>query len=80
MAQVGSKFYKYISTIPVVNCVPLTYVVRARADHDRTKDFQGDFIAETIACAPLSGTHFQADTRKVHQLLKNYLMAETSEQ
>ena len=54
--------------------------MRAQAVPDRTTDFQGNFISETIACAPLSGTQFQADTRKVHQLLKNYLMADTAEQ
>ena len=46
---------------------------------DRTPDSQGDFIAETIACAPLSGAHLQADTRKVNQLLKNYLVSDTSD-
>ena len=29
---------------------------------------------------PLNGAHFQADTSKVHHLLKNYLVAEMVEQ
>ena len=33
-----------------------------------------------IACVPLHGAHFRADSRHVHQLLKNYLVAETAEQ
>ena len=33
-----------------------------------------------IACAPLHGAHFRADTRRVHQLQKNYLVAKTAEQ
>ena len=33
-----------------------------------------------IACTPLHGTHFRSDSRRVHQLLKNYLVAETAEQ
>ena len=33
-----------------------------------------------IACGPLHGAHFRADIRCVHQLLKNYLVAETAEQ
>ena len=73
-------FGNYISTIPGVNGVPLSYTLLSQADPDRTTDFQGDFIAETISCIPLSGNQFQSDTRKVHQLLKNYLMAETNEQ
>ena len=60
--------------------VALSYVVWSQASPDRTTDFQGDFIALTISCIPLSGNQFQADTRKVHQLLKNYLEAETAEQ
>ena len=31
-------------------------------------------------CAPLNGPKFRADARKVHQLLKNFLMAESAEQ
>ena len=46
--------------------------------HDR--DFGEDFQAEMIACAPLHGAHFRADARRIHQLLKNYLVAETAEQ
>ena len=72
-------FEYYLSTIPGFNCVPLPYVMRYQSSPDRTTDFQGDFIAETIAFAPLSVAHFQADTRKVHRLLKNYLVADTAE-
>ena len=74
------QFENYISTIPGINGVPLLYIVRAQAYPDNTTDFQRYFISETISCAQLSGTHFQADTRKLHQLLKDYLVAETDEQ
>ena len=33
-----------------------------------------------IACAPLHGAHFRADTQRIHQLFKNYLVVETAEQ
>ena len=33
-----------------------------------------------ISCASLRGANFCADSRKVHQLLKNYLVAESAEQ
>ena len=33
-----------------------------------------------IACALLHGAHFRANSRHVHQLLKNYLVVETAEQ
>ena len=67
------KLKKYLSTIPRVNSVPLSYIVRYQAAPDRTIDSQGDFIAETIA-------HFQAHTRNFHQLLNNYFVAEKNEQ
>ena len=58
----------------------LSYVVRSQTDPDRTTDFQDDFISQTTAIAPLSGANFQADTREVHKLMKNYLVSETAEQ
>ena len=72
------KFENYLSTIPGVNGVPLSYVVRYQEAPECTTYFQGNFIPDNIACVPLSGDHLQADTRKVHQLQKNYLVAETS--
>ena len=38
----------YLSKIPGVNGVPLSYVLKVHAYPDCTTDFQGDFIAETI--------------------------------
>ena len=60
--------------------MPLSYVVRYQAAHDRTTDFQGDLISDTIACAQLIGAHFQADKIKVHHILNNYLVAEIDKQ
>ena len=74
------KSENYLFTIPRVNGVPLSYVVRDQASPDSTTYFQGNFIAETIACAPLSSAQSQVGTRKVHHLLKNYLVNETAEQ
>ena len=74
------KLEKFLSITPRVNNLPLSYVVWFQTDPDRTTDLQGNLIAETIACAPLSGAHFQSDERKVHQLLKKYPVVETAEQ
>ena len=73
-------FINYVSTIPGSYHVPLSYVVRENDDPAHDRDFGEDFQAEMIACAPLHGAHFRADARRVHQLLKNYLVAETAEQ
>ena len=58
----------------------LSYVVQEQEDPDHDRDFGDDFVSEMIACAPLHGAHFRADSRHVHQLLKNFLVAETAEQ
>ena len=73
-------FVNYLSTIPGVKGVPLSYVVCANEDPDHETDFEGDFMARSIACAPLNNTTFRADARKVHQLLMNFLVAESAEQ
>ena len=73
-------FVNYLSTIPGVYGVPLPYVVRENQAPDHMCDFDGDFTEEIIACAPLDGPKFQADARKVHQLIKNFLTAESAEQ
>ena len=73
-------FVNYLSTKPRVYGVPLSYVVRENEDPDHACDFVGDFMEEIIACAPLDGPKFRADARKVLQLLKNVLMAESTEQ
>ena len=73
-------FVNCLSTIPGVRGVPLSYVVRENAAPDHETDFGNDFVACLIACTPLDDASFQADTRKVHQLLMNFLVAESAEQ
>ena len=73
-------FVNYLSTIPGVYGIPLSYVVRENQTPDHTRDFEGDFMEEIIVCAPLNGPKFWVDARKVHQLLKNFLTAESAEQ
>ena len=73
-------FVNYLSTIPGVYGVPLSYIVRDNEAPDHGRNFEGDFTEEIITCAPLRGPKFRADARKVHQLLKNFLTAESAEQ
>ena len=60
--------------------MPLSYIVRDNDAADQDTDFGDDFTAVTVASASLQGPRFQADARKVHQLLKNFLLAESAEQ
>ena len=73
-------FVNYLSTIPGVYRVPLSYVIRENEPRDHAHDFACDFTEEIIACAPSDGPKSRADARKVHQLLKNFFMAESAEQ
>ena len=73
-------FVNYLSMIPGVYGVLLSYVVRENQATDHMRDFEGDFTEEIIACAPLDGPKFRADARKVHELLKNFLTDESAEQ
>ena len=73
-------FVNYLSTIPGVKGIPLSYVVCTNEDLDHETNFEGDFVACSIACAPLNDTTFRANAQKVHQLLMNFLVAESAEQ
>ena len=72
-------FVNYLSTIPGVNGVPLSYVVREIEEPVPDATYES-FNEQAIACSPLQGTVFQADARKVHQLIKSFLQTETAEQ
>ena len=73
-------FINYLSTIAGCSHVPHLYIIREREDPDHDHDYGDDFISKMIAYVPLHGAHFRADPRRVHKLLKNYLVAETAEQ
>ena len=73
-------FVNYLSTIAGDRGVPLSYVVRENEAPDHETDYGNDFTARSIACAPLNDSSFRADARKVHQLLINFLVAESAEQ
>ena len=72
-------FTNYLSTIQGVNGVPLSYVVREVADPADDADYES-FNEQAIACSPLTGPVFQANSRKIHQLIKSFLQTETAEQ
>jgi hypothetical protein len=68
-----------LSTIPGVSGVPLSYIIRELETPTPGEDY-GNFNERSIACVALTGTIFQAAARKVHQLIKSFLQAETAEQ
>jgi hypothetical protein len=70
----------YLSILPGENGVPLSYIVCEKEVPDPGKSEYDRFNEQAVACAPLVGPTFQADSRKVHQLLKSFLQNETAEQ
>ena len=72
-------FMNYLSTIPGIRGVSLAYVVRELAEPELDATYDS-FNERSIACAPLEGPMFQADSRKVHQLIKSFIQTETAEQ
>ena len=74
-----SKFVDYCSTLSGVDGVPLSSVIR---DNDNTppdgKEY-ASFLDETIHCAPLNGSYFDADKQVVHQALISFTAGQPSE-
>ena len=71
-------FEIYLSTIPGVNGVPLSYLIWLEETPATDQTYES-FNKKAIACAPLTGPQYQADSRKVHQLLKSFLQSESAE-
>jgi hypothetical protein len=71
-------FVNYLSVIPGVNGVPLSYIVREAAEPEEGIDYE-TFNERLIARAPLEGQYYLADSRRVHNLLTGYLQGELSE-
>ena len=71
------KFTNLLNCIMGVSGVPLSYVIR----DDENPDHDGDhpnFINETIACAPLGGEYYRADSLAVHNLIISYTTGQPS--
>ena len=73
-------FDNYLSCIIGVSGVPLSYVIREKETPDAGAAEYNSFNEQAIACCPLTGPTFQADARKVHQLIKSFLQTESAEQ
>ena len=62
-----------------MNKVPLSYVI-CENDNPPTDCRQyASFVNETVYCAPLSGSYYDANKQNVHQLLLSFTMGQTSE-
>jgi hypothetical protein len=74
----SKAFTNYLSVIPGVNGIPLSYVVREDEDPEDGVEYL-TFTERMIARAPLKGQYFEADSRRVHTLLTGFLQGELTE-
>jgi hypothetical protein len=73
----SKAFTNYLSVIPGVNGVPLSYVIRESEPADGA--VYDSFNERMIARAPHVGPYFEADSRRVHTILSGYLHGELTE-
>ena len=74
-----SKFVNYLSTLTGVNGVPLSYIVRENDLPPTDGRVYSNFMEETVYCAPLNGTIFNADKNTVHQAILSFTTGYPSE-
>jgi len=71
-------FVHYLSVIPGINGVPLSYVVREEEEPEYGAVYP-TYQQRCIARAPLADAVYIADTRRVHNILRNFVQGEASE-
>ena len=71
-------FTNYLSVIPGVTGIPLSYIVREMDIPVPGQEYP-TFNDRMINRAPLTGQYFVADTRRVHNLLVGFLQGENTE-
>ena len=74
----SKKFKNYLSTIPGVFGIPLSYVIRE--NDDAAPEGHDNFMMKCVACASLEGPKFEADARQVHQIIMACVEGENSEE
>jgi hypothetical protein len=71
-------FTNYLSIIPGVSGIPLSYIVREQDEPTPGMEYF-TFNERMVHRAPLTGQYFIADARRVHNLLVGFLQGENTE-
>ena len=75
--EFADQLFIYLSAIPGVMGVPLSYVIRAEEEPDDNREWEDDeFEDQMIARAPLQGPAFVTDAQSVHMLIWTFLDSE----
>ena len=72
-----TRFENMLLYILGVNGVPLLYVVRENPE--LMLEGQDTFVQKSVACDPLTGPHFEANARRVHQFVTSFTQGNISE-
>eukprot|EP00957_Ditylum_brightwellii_P024069 1815241-Ditylum_brightwellii.AAC.1 len=73
-----AKFENYMATQLGLNSVPLSCVIR-EVETPQASQMYSNFVEETIACVPLQGVHFEADSDTVYKSLASFTTGYPSE-
>jgi hypothetical protein len=73
-----TAFLNYLKCMPGVTGVHLSYVCRENEMPALDAEY-ADYISQAIACAPLSGPYYEADARRVHQIIQSLVQGEAAE-
>ena len=71
-------FTNYLSVIPGVSGIPLSYIVREQDEPTPGMDYS-TLNERMVHRAPLTGQYYIADARRVHNLLVGFLQGENTE-
>ena len=74
-----TKLVNMLSILIGVNGIPLIYVIQENANAVPNAVYD-TFVEECITRCPLQGPKYEADARKVHQIIASYTTGETAEQ
>jgi len=73
-----TRFDNYLSTLIGVNGIPLSYVTRENEIPIAGATYS-NFMDETVACAPLTGQHYETDSYSVFQQILSFTTGQPSE-
>ena len=73
-----TRFDNYLSTMIGVNGIPLSYVTREN-ELPIAGAIYSNFMDETVACAPLTGQHYETDSYSVYQQILSFTTGQPSE-
>ena len=76
--QWEERFVNYCQAHLGANGIPLSYIIRENDAPDVAGGPFPDFLAHSVACAPLTGAYYEADKRTVFQMIVSFTTGQPS--